>query len=122
MPRPGKRMQARDQDKTSTTGRFSFMSQILLSQLHGSRVKVDLPLNGGLQSLVGLASYENDEELGNVLRVCIADPLGDFFFVMAETVYRGLIDPGASNDWDYRIVLGDSSSANRPLPLGQCPL
>ena len=49
--------------------------------------------------------YEADPELGNVLRVLVADPDGDFELVVTESLWDGKILPGQAVGCDYLIRL-----------------
>ena len=76
-----------------------------LAELDARRVAVHLVVDGREQFLKGLAQFEEDRELGRVLRVKIADPSGNFEFVFSESKWQGQILPGQAVGCDYLLRL-----------------
>ena len=80
-----------------------------LASLNRCQVAVHLVVQGREQFVRGTAVYESDPDLGNTLRVQIADPAGDFEFVVAESQWDGKILPGHAVGCDYLIRLGQNA-------------
>jgi hypothetical protein len=74
-----------------------------LAALDGHRVAVHIVVQGREQFVQGLAVYEADPDLGNVLRVVVADPGGEFELVVAEAQWDGKILPGQAVGCDFLI-------------------
>jgi len=76
-----------------------------LAALDRLQVAVHIVVQGREQFVKGRASYVADPDLGNVLRVLVADPSGEFELVVAEAHWDGRILPGQAVGCDYLIRL-----------------
>jgi hypothetical protein len=76
-----------------------------LAALDRHQVAVHIVVQGREQFVKGRATYESDPDLGNVLRVLVCDPSGEFELVVAEAQWDGRILPGQAVGCDYLIRL-----------------
>jgi hypothetical protein len=77
---------------------------IRLSTLHQRTVAVQFALSGRQQTVIGRGVYERDPELGNHLRIDCPEDVG-CDFVIQESSYSGLIQPGDGVRYDFLIRL-----------------
>ena len=82
-----------------------------LSPLDGTMIEVEFPVGGGMRSVKGRGQYASgDPDFGNVLRILVADPQGDFEFILPESSWKGQPIPSELPDCDYRISLVDEGA------------
>jgi hypothetical protein len=81
-----------------------------LKQLDNRTVAVELAVNGRSKVCRGRAWFEDDPDLGPVLGVKVADPAGDFEFLIEAATWSGQIFPDASGWADYRLCLASECS------------
>jgi hypothetical protein len=91
-----------------------FMSKITLSQLHCRRVEVELDVNGDVRSMDGVGSYEQDPTLGQVLRIRVDDPAGEFWLLFPEARHTFNIQPSLRKNCDYRIDISHRRPDDQP--------
>jgi len=89
-----------NQDPPSQPGKTA-----TLAALNRRQIAVHIVVQGREQFVKGRATYEADPDLGNVLRVLVADPSGEFELVVAEAQWDGRILPGQAVGCDYLIRL-----------------
>ena len=75
------------------------------STLDGCTVAVELVHNGSRKVLRGVAAYEKDPLLGQVLTVNVAEEWGEFDIVLRECDWDGEITLGTANGCDYQICV-----------------
>jgi hypothetical protein len=78
--------------------------EISLSALHLRTIGLKLALSGHDQLLVGRGIYEQDPDLGSVLRVKVTGANGCEFLI-AEDSWDGEILPGDGMDCDFLLIL-----------------
>ena len=77
-----------------------------LSALDGNRVAIVITLPGGLRVFRGVAAYEHDASMGNVLRVKVDEltaPDGNPEFVFHEESWKGVILADAEYGCEYLL-------------------
>src|SRR5262245_583718 len=89
----------------SRSGALAGAPCVTLAELHARRVAVHIVVEGREQFVRGVASLESDPDLGQVLRVRVADANGDFEFLVAESKWDGQILPGQAVGCDYLLRL-----------------
>jgi hypothetical protein len=85
-------------------GAASGVTRIPLSALNQRTVAVCCRIMGREQTLLGRGVYEQDAELGPVLRIDSPEH-GDFQLTFAEKSWNGEIFVGGGRDWDFLIRL-----------------
>src|SRR5262245_15702425 len=78
---------------------------VTLAALHRHQVAVHIVVQGREQFVRGRATYESDPDLGNVLKVLVKDPAGEFELVVSESQWDGKVLPGQAVGCDYLIRL-----------------
>jgi hypothetical protein len=68
-------------------------------------VAAHLVIQGREQLLRGKGVYEDDPDLGGVLRIQVADPSGDFELLLVEDQWTGTLQSGAALGCDYLVRL-----------------
>jgi hypothetical protein len=53
----------------------------------------------------GWGLYEQDPNLGSVLRICVAEGSGGFELVLAESHWTGIVESGHALGCDYLLHL-----------------
>ena len=85
-----------------------------LSRLDGSRLAIELVIQGAPRVFLGCATFESDPYLGNVLRVSLdaasAGP-GNPEFLIREKYWDGGAEPDGSYGCDYCIQMTPQDSA-----------
>jgi hypothetical protein len=64
-----------------------------------------LVVAGQTRVLRGRGHYQDDPELGPVLRIVVADATGDFELVLSEAQWTGSVEPGHALGCDYLVHL-----------------
>jgi hypothetical protein len=86
--------------------KVALMSAGRLQQFHGAWIEVEFEVQGSLRSVKGKGSYQsNDPDLGPVLKILVADPLGDFEFLIAESNWDGNVESSELPGCNYRVSL-----------------
>jgi hypothetical protein len=79
-----------------------------LSRYDGATIAITLPCDGETRTVRGVARYELDPDLGNVLALDVEptdDPLGDIRVVISEREWDGEVRNGREYDCDFCFVL-----------------
>jgi hypothetical protein len=76
-----------------------------LAALHRHQVAVHIVVQGREQFVRGRATYESDPDLGNILKILVNDPAGEFELVVSESQWDGKVLPGQAVGCDYLIRL-----------------
>ena len=76
-----------------------------LKRLDNRLVTVEVSLNGQSQVCRGRGKFSFDPELGPVLGIAVADPAGDFEFLIEADKWSGEVVADASGESEYRICL-----------------
>jgi hypothetical protein len=94
------------------------MSKISLNRLHDRRVCVALKTDASSHRVRGIGSYEQDQELGAVLRVEVGEGSEAFTLILDESSWEGVITPSSSRLADYEITLA-TAAQRRHSPVAQ---
>ena len=81
------------------------MSAVPLRQLHDRKLEVELHINASIRRFIGVGCFERDRELGDLLRINVADTDGNFALMLREGHQDWDIQQGTSGCCDYRIQL-----------------
>ncbi len=81
-----------------------------LKQLNNRTISLELSVNGSSRVCRGRAWFGDDPELGKILGIKVADPAGDFEFLIEAATWTGQILPDASGKSDYRVCLSAECS------------
>ena len=74
-----------------------------LSQFDNCRIAV--VLNPGQDPLVGNASFQRDDSMGNILRIAIDGELGNPEIIIRESTWKGRIIPDLKFGCDYSLIV-----------------
>jgi hypothetical protein len=101
---------------TSKRGHHSVVgncgSSSRLKQYDSARFAVFLGNVAEQKPLHGLARFERDDELGNILRITLPGP-GSPSLIISEREWDGLITPDCEHGADYCLILPTAWSADR---------
>lgn len=89
-----------------------------LSALDGNRVAIAVTLPGGVKVFRGLAAYEHDASIGNVLRVKLdelADADGNPELVFHEESWKGVILADAEYGCEYLLSVDPAHASTQPV-------
>ena len=80
-----------------------------LAEFADRKIAIEADIDGRSTVLCGIAAYERLPGIAAVLRIRVADPLGDFDIVLHEDQWSGPIL--ADHQWgcDYRISLSTAT-------------
>jgi hypothetical protein len=78
------------------------------ARLDQATIAVELSQNGVKKTLRGTGAYDRDPDLGNVLRIKVHEPWGDFAVVLREDEFDGEITNGSTVGCDYAIWLSST--------------
>ncbi len=82
-----------------------------LTHLNGKKASVTLPIRDRVVTVVGWARCETDSELGNIVRIAIADKSADI--VIQSSRWDGTVSPNANSDCDFVVHLTACALAAR---------
>jgi len=78
-----------------------------LQQFDGTMIEVEVPIGGELRQVCGRAEYVKcDPELGAVLKIFVAEPMGELEILLPELTWQGRIESSDMARFDYRMSLG----------------
>ena len=91
--------------------RLSFMN-IDLKRLHDRLVTVEVALNGEESHVCrGRARFSCDPLVGPALGILVADPAGEFEFLIDAEKWVGEVAPDSTGESDFRIYLDSACAA-----------
>ena len=81
-----------------------------LHRLDGSMIEVQFSVGDSLRTIMGRGKYDfSDPDYGSVLKILVADPQGEFEFVLPESTWQGVPEQSSLPGCDFRISLVNRS-------------
>lgn len=77
-----------------------------LSQMHRRDIDLSIHLLDRKSHFRGIGVHEVDAQLGQILRIHVKDPSGDFEFVLQQSAWSGVVEKSTADGCDYSITLG----------------
>jgi hypothetical protein len=74
-----------------------------LASLDRRSIAVVVEAPGGERILAGIGSYEDDPDLGGVLRVSVTDDVAAYDLLFVAARWAGTIESGAAHDCDFLL-------------------
>ncbi len=90
---------------------------VILRDLHNQSVEVALAVAGRTVKVVGMARFESHSALGPILRIAVADPLGNFELLIKEAEWQGEVIPPNHRSGSYLIDLVNAAAATGGVRL-----
>lgn len=87
------------------------MTGATLELLHQKTLAISLKIGENAVMLNGIGSVDVDAQLGDVLRIPIHDPAGDFEILLCQSEWNGEFGSGSEFGCDYLLHLGNNCPA-----------
>jgi hypothetical protein len=87
------------------------MASLPLCRLHQRTVRIDFAAPSFARHAYGVASYEEDADLGSILRIDIGDAGAPVDILLQESSWTGQINFSDTRDYEFRVLLGDAGAA-----------
>lgn len=84
------------------------MPAFTLQNLGDRTIAIDLSINGREVRLRGTGVFQELEGVGNVLKIHVPDPAGDFDLLLHEGRFKGPIVEDKASGCDFRISVRGS--------------
>ncbi len=79
-----------------------------LSQMHRRDIDLNIHLLDKKSHFRGKGVHEIDAQLGQILRIQVTDPSGDFEFVLQQSAWNGVVEKSTKEGCDFSITLGSA--------------
>jgi len=81
------------------------LSTSLLEHQRDTTIEVELVFGEVVRSAIGQGQLDSDPELGNIVRIRVADSAGDFELLIPESDWKGSFQPSFRADCKLKISL-----------------